>query len=209
MDKSGTAALLACILLVPPVFSQSTSVQPLTAQTTPAQTAPATKSETPTIVTNADEVTLDLVVHDKKNKPILDLKPDDVAVMDNGSPVKIADLRLVTGTSSAEHSITLVFDRLTPSSAKNARDIATKILKMAPANGFSFSVLNVGGRLRLFQEFTSDRVTLGAAIAAATEIAESSKQSSPAENGSALAEKNLIAAAQTGTDSSGTRVSAK
>src|SRR5258708_6126270 len=186
MDKAGMAALLAFILLVPHGF---------------AQTAPAQKSESPTIVSNADEVTLDLVVHDKKNKNVLDLKPEDIAVTDSGSTVKVSNLRLVTGQTSAEHVITLVFDRLDPSSAKNAHDIAGKMLKMIPVNEFSIAVLNIGGRLRLFQEFTSDRVALGKAIGSATEQGNESK-----EDAAALPEKNLIAAAQTGIDSSGTRV---
>ena len=144
------------------------------------------------------------MVHNKKNEPVLDLKPEDIAVTDSGSEVKIAGLRLVTGQSSAQHFITLVFDRLEPSSAKNAHDIAAKILKMVPANQFSFSVLGIEGRLRLFQEFTSDPAAVGKAVSIATERDESSK-----EDFAALPEKNLIAAAQTGTDSSGTRISAQ
>ncbi len=194
MHRSGMVALLALILLVASGY----------AQTTPPQTSPATKGESPTIVTNVDEVTLDLVVHNKKNKPILDLKTEDIAVTDNGTAVKLSDLRLVTGASSAEHFVTLLFDRLEPSAEKNARDIAAKILKMAPASGFSFSVLSVGGRLKLFQEFTADRLALGRAIGVATERDEGNRL-----DGSALPEKNLVAAAQTGTDSSGARVSTK
>src|ERR1035437_6738721 len=170
----------------------------------PTQTTPATKSENPTIVTNVDEVTLDLVVHNKKNKPGLDLKPEDIAVTDNGAVVKLSDLRLVTGASRTEHLITLVFDRLETSAAKNARDIAAKILKMVPANEFSFSVLKVGGRLMLFQGFTSDLVAVEKAVGAATERGDGTR-----EDAAALPEKNLVAAAQTGTDSSGTRVSAE
>jgi len=169
-----------------------------------SQTIPPQKTENPTIVTNADEVTIDLVVHNKKNESVLDLKPEDIAVTDSGSAVKVSDLRLVTGQSGAERRITLVFDRFQPAAAKNAHDIAAKILKTVPASDFSFAVLNVGGRLRLLQSFTSDRVALGKAINAATERGDDTK-----EDAGALPEKNLIAAAQTGTDSSGTRVSAE
>ena len=166
------------------------------------QTTPAPQTDKTTIVTNANEVTVDLVVHNKKNEPVLDLKPGDIAVADGGSAVKISDLRLVTGQSGAQHLITLLFDRLEPSSAKNARDIAGKILKMVPANQFSFSVLSIEGRLRLFQEFTSDPAAVTKAVIAAIERNESGK-----EDPAALPEKNLIAAAQTGMDASGTRVS--
>ena len=182
-------ALLTLVLLVPQGYAQTA-------------TAPAPQTDKTTIVTNANEVTVDLVVHNKKNEPVLDLKPGDIAVTDSGSAVKISDLRLVTGQSGAEHLITLLFDRLQPSSAKNAREIAGKILKMVPANQFAFSVLGVEGRLRLFQEFTSDPAAVTKAVTAATERDETSR-----EDPAALPEKNLIAAAQTGTDSSGNRVS--
>jgi VWFA-related protein len=174
------------------------------AQSTPQSATPpaaATPAASPAIITSVDEVTLDLVVR-QKNKPVLDLKPGDLAVTDNGLPVKLSDLHLVTGESGA-HRVTLVFDRLEPSAAKNAYDIAGKMLKAFPVAGFSFSVMNVGGRLRLYQEFTDDRTALNKAIAVAVESDVEAQQSN------ALPEKNLTAAAQTGMDPSGTRISAE
>jgi VWFA-related protein len=168
-----------------------------------SQTAADPKGVGATIVTSVDEVSLDLVVRDKKNKPVLDLKPEDITLLDNGSPVKLTDLRLVTGTSGSEHRVTLVFDRLEPSAAKNAHDIAAKILKMVPENGFAFSVMNIGGRLRLYQGFTADREALGKAITSA-----SNGERTDQGNDAAFPEKNLVATAQTGVDLSGATVSA-
>jgi len=167
------------------------------------QTATPQAAASPAIVSTVDEVNLDMVVHDKENKPVLDLKPE-VTVTDLGPAIRLSDLRLVTGASRAQHLVTLVLDRLHPSGAKNAHDIAAKILRMIPKNGFAFSVLAVGGRLMRFQAFTSDRVALGKAIALATERTEPTN-----EDGAALPEKNLISVAQTGTDSYGTEVSAE
>ncbi len=201
MHPSRIVALLTLFfftLFAPPSYAQSAS----------GETPPAAKPQSPAIVTTVDEVTLDLVVHNKKNKAVLDLKPEDLAVTDNGSAVKLTDLRLVTGTSATEHLVTLLFDRLDPSAAKNAHDIAGKILKMIPADGFSFSVFSVGGRLRFFQGFTSDRVALGKAIEAATERGTANTVANNSD-AAELPEKNLISAAQTGTDSSGTRVNAR
>src|ERR1019366_3680569 len=79
--------------------------------------------------------------------------------------------------------------------------IAERILKMVPESGFSFSVLRIDGRLRLFQGFTADRVALRTAIG----IANGGKQADP-ESATAQAEKKLIAVAQTGADASGVRV---
>ncbi|HEY6339702.1 MAG TPA: VWA domain-containing protein [Candidatus Sulfotelmatobacter sp.] len=191
-----TTTVLLAVLLVVPWTS---------AQTSAPQTTQGTG--TPAIVTNVDEVTLDLVVHDKSNKPVLNLQPGDIAVTDAGSPVKLSDLRLVSGSSGA-HLITLVFDRLDPSGAKNAREIVTKILKLVPPKEFSIAVMSVHGRLRLLQEFTSDRGAVNNAIAAATAVANDGVDSAKAD-AAALPEKNLIAVAQTGNDPLGVRVSAE
>jgi len=162
---------------------------------------------------NADEVSLDLVVHSKKNKPVLDLKQGEVAVTDNGSPVTLNSFRLVSGEQQSDRLITLVFDRpgtvvgkkqeADPSIMKNARDAADKILKMVPERGFSFSVLSVEGRLRLQTGFTSDRKALAQAINMATQpVKDLSGAVSPIE-------KQLIAEAMNGVDSSGKPVYAK
>lgn len=211
--RTTTLILLALTTLVPWTFGQTAASQPTASQPTTSQSAapqasarpnaaPQTTAR-PAIVTTVDEVTLDMVVRDKKNKPVLDLQPSDVTVTDNGSIVKLSDLRLVNGASTADHLITLVFDRMEPSAANNARDIAGKILKMVPAQGFAFSVLSVQGRLRLFQGFTSDRAAVEKAIATVSERDEKTKA-----DAAAVPEKNLIAVAQTGMDPSGTRVSA-
>jgi len=164
---------------------------------------------------NADEVSLDLVVHDKKSRPVLDLKPEEIAVTDSGSPVKLSSLRLVGKEENGERLITLVFDRpgpvagtsqeTDPSMMKNARDAAAKILKMVPERGFSFSVLSVEGRLRLQSGFTADRKALALAIDAATQPARGG-------NGSVLVsepEKQIVAAALSGADLSGKLVTTK
>lgn len=36
-----------------------------------------------------------LIAHDKKDKPVLDLKPDDLTITDDGSLAKLDNLRLV------------------------------------------------------------------------------------------------------------------
>ncbi len=167
-----------------------------------AQTTPVPASvETHTITSNSNEVALDIVVRGKGNKPVPDLKPEDIAVLDNGVPVKISSLRLAEPQADAVRLITLVFDQLDNSAATNARNIAGKVLKMVPEKGFSFAVLGVDGRLKLFQEFTSDRAALTKAITGATE------RTPEAVKASAETEKRLIAASQSGADSSGAAIS--
>lgn len=169
----------------------------------PGQTDSAKPVASDADVVNVNEVTLDLMVRDKKGKPVLDLKPGDIAVTDGGTPVKIANLRPVTG-EHADHMLTLVFDRLDLAASHNAREIATKILKLVPPDEFSFSVLKTQGRLMLYQDFTLDRTALSRAINSATDFDEADKG-----DGALLPEKKLIAVAKTGADDAGTAVTAK
>src|SRR5882672_3959555 len=69
------------------------------AQTSPE---PASPTEAPTITSNSNEVSLGIVVRGKKNKPVLDLKPEDLVVADNGTVVKISSLHLVDANSDVE-----------------------------------------------------------------------------------------------------------
>jgi VWFA-related protein len=160
---------------------------------------------------NAEEIRLNLVVLDKKNKPVLDLKPGQITVTDDGSPVTLSNLRLVNGKEKSEHLLTLLFDRpglvedgrgaVDPSAMSESRDIASKILKILPESGFSFSVLDVEGRLHLQHGFTSDRKALDLAISAATQL-----------TGAAVVneqEKALVSVVRTGADLSGTAVNSK
>jgi VWFA-related protein len=134
------------------------------------QAAQEPADSTPHFSTNVDEVSLDLVVHDKKHKPVLDLKPEDIAITDNGTPVKLNGFRLVRGEAGSGHIVTLVFRPLSKGPlAKSAKVMAEKILKALPTAGYSFAVLDMGGRLRLLQGYTEDRGAIEQAITVATD----------------------------------------
>jgi VWFA-related protein len=177
------------------------------------QTAKQPASQDVDVPATANEVSLNLVVHDKKNKPVLDLKQDEIAVSDGGTPVKLNSFHLVNGTQKSDCLITLVIDRPVESAGKKletdpvmmktAREAAVKILKTVPEKGFSFSVLTVEGRLRLQSAFTSDRKSLAQAISTATEPkrALNGGEASPLE-------KQLLTAAQTGIGPEGKAVGA-
>ena len=155
-------------------------------------------ADSTTIFANSNEVSQDLVVRDHKNKCVLDLKPEDIAITDNGSAVKISSLHFVTEQSQVRRSISLLFGRLDSSAATNASEIANKILKIVPESGFEVSVMNISGRLRLFQEFTTNRAALRKAVNLATGTAQ-------VENAGEIAqpEKGLMAVAETGKNLTG------
>src|SRR5258708_28893983 len=84
------------------------------------------KSPAHTIQSTVEEVSLDVVVHTKKGKPFTDLKPEDLAVTDNGTPVKIADLRLMNGTGGDNPLVPFCFHPFHSSPPLNAPHITEK-----------------------------------------------------------------------------------
>jgi len=162
---------------------------------------------------NAGEYSFYLVADYKNNKPVLDLESGEIAISEDNSPVKLDNLRLVNGKQESNHLIILVIDRMgyasgtgqavVSSKLKDEHDAAAKILNMVPEKGFSFSVLNIDGRLRLQNEFTSDRKALAQALTAATKVDKSAVASAVTQP-----EKQLVTELQKGTDSSGKPLSA-
>ena len=143
---------------------------------------------------------------------------------DNDTPVALTGFHLVKADANTGHLITLVFDHFGVSAAKNAQNLATRILKMFPSNGYSFALLDFSGRLRLLQGFTDDRGAIAQAIKTVTDKAgtplilsatglmvKNPNDHSDDERASAAAraEKNLIAITRTGADPSGTHVDLK
>jgi VWFA-related protein len=143
-----------------------------------------------TVVKNVDEVSIDFVVRNRK-KPVLDVKPTDVVVIDDGSIVKLSDLRLVTGHSGENHLVTFLFEPLDPSAATNARDVAKKILRLIPQKDFSLAVFNIDKRLQILQEFTANRDEIQKAISAAT-----NEEGAQRDGTAAIVEKRVISAVQ-------------
>jgi VWFA-related protein len=167
----------------------------------------------------ADDVVLDLAVHDRRNKPILNLRPDEISITDNGAPAKLTGLHLVNGKKNDEPLITLLFDRpgLPPKKKKaeealfggsasaaretsrRLRDAGSRFLKSVPANGFQFAVFDIWGRLQIEQEYTADRKQTMTSVSAAVE---------PQTYGTIVAEnaveRRVVQVAKTGQDASGT-----
>ena len=79
------------------------AAQPAPAAKPPAsEAAPDASAQVPTLSSNTNEVTLDLVVKDKKHRPVLDLKAEDLVVTDNDVPVKLNGFHLVSGNAVAD-----------------------------------------------------------------------------------------------------------
>jgi VWFA-related protein len=152
-----------------------------------AAAPPAVPQQQPTsttIKTNVDEVLLDLVVRDKKGKPITDLTPEELTITDNGSKQTILSFRQVRGTEAVSATgatetldpmrqirlVTLAFEPTdSPTQRKLAREAAIDLVKGDQGTNVFYSVVVIDTRLLLLQQFTKDHDALIKAIEQATQ----------------------------------------
>ncbi len=168
-----------CLLAVPALLAQTT---------TPPNTS------TPIIRLSTKEVVLDMVVRDKKNKIVSDLKPDEIEVFEDGVKQKINNFEYVEGVAqlSAETSaanaapvqnsaqllnslrqvnfVTIVFGPMAPSNFDFARQAVFTFLKSGSLANTFVTVYRLDTRLRLIQPFTQDLAALNRAATAATRM---------------------------------------
>lgn len=152
------------------------------------------------IVANTEEVALDLVVRDRKGRPVAGLKPEDLEIRDDGQAVKLSGLRPVSGAeqSGAEAGgtpsdpfrsirlVTFVFERIGPDSGRLAREAAQEMLKSGNGEKVYFAVLQIDRSLRLVQGFTADQELLRKAVNTVTGMAKANKTTAAAAADSAL-----------------------
>ena len=162
---------LALIGALLPVFAQ----QPAVPASAPAQSS--------TVKTTAEEVLLDVIVRDKKGKPITDLKPDELTVLDNGVPQTLSGFRLVRGAEAITQTgvttpldplrvlrlVTLAFEPLGEiDQRKMARSAAIDLINGEQGTNVYYSVVAINTRLLALQSFTKDKEALTRAIDRAT-----------------------------------------
>jgi VWFA-related protein len=146
-------------------------------------TAPAPAPQSPTVKATAEEVLLDVVVRDKKGRPITDLKPEELTVTDNGVPQTITGFRLVRGSEAVSQTgatttldplrqirlVTLAFEPLGEiDQRKMARSAAIDLVKGEQGANVFYSVVSINTRLLVLQQFTKDKEALIKAIERAT-----------------------------------------
>lgn len=171
-----TALFVSLLLAVPPAAAQ---------QPSPAD---------PTIRTSSQEVLLDIIVRDKKGRPVRDLNQDEIEVSDEGSQQRIRSFRLVTGKDAAGPEeapkggdrkapaaaaaavnplrqirlVTLAFEKLGPESRNLSRAAATDLLKNESGGNLFFGVFTIDQRLSVLQQYTSDKELVKTAVSKAT-----------------------------------------
>lgn len=153
-------------------------------------------AQTP-ITTSSSEVLIDLVVRDKRGRPIRNLSPFDISITADGKPYDLKSLRWVnptisqptpsqpateasskpTPTQSAPDPlqelrfVTLLFEPLPRESARLAQETALALLDKAASPNTFFSILLAREKLKLVQNYTNDPIDLKKAIRAVTSMA--------------------------------------
>ena len=162
--------LILAALISAPAFTQ------------PPPPGPAAAPQ-PSVKTTTEEVLLDIVVRDKKGRPITDLKPEDVTVSDNGVQQTLTSFRLVKGAEAINQTnaatpldplrqarlVTLAFEPLGEiDQRKMARAAAIDLIKGEQGANVYYSIVVINTRLLVLQQFTKDKDALTAAIEKAT-----------------------------------------
>ena len=163
---------------------------------TPAPQPPA-QQPTTNIKTNVDEVLLDLVVRDKKGKPITDLTPEEIVITDNGAKQTILSFRQVRGSEAVSATgasipldplrqirlVTLAFEPLSdPGQRKLAREAGIDLVKGDQGTNVFYSVVVIDTKLLLLQQFTRDHDALIKAIEEATQGVSAPRLASESES---------------------------
>jgi VWFA-related protein len=138
---------------------------------------------TPAARTTVEEVILDMVVRDKKGKPVTDLEPGDITVSDSGAKQMLTSFRLVRGKEAVNEKgaataleplrqlrlVTMAFDALgAADQRKTARTAALDLIRSEQGSNVFYSVVLINTRLLALQRFTTDKELLAKAIERAT-----------------------------------------
>ena len=145
---------------------------------------------------------LDVVVRDKKGRLVRDLRPDEIQVFEDGARQEITDVRFVeTGREPVARRprrasrcarrprrsrrqinlVTLLFDQLGTEARIIARKAALDFLDADHRSGLWMSVFTIDRRMRLLQQFTTDRDLVRAAVDRATGAAHAGRTDLTAE----------------------------
>jgi VWFA-related protein len=151
------------------------------AAATPSAPAPQA-AETPVVRTGTAAVLLDVVIRDKKGRPVPDIAASEIEVFEDGVKQKVDGFRWVeteaietTAETAASpdarrppNLVSLVFDQLGPDGRRLAAKAATALLEKGVRPNTWMAVFQIDRRLALVQPFTNDAAKLREAVAKAT-----------------------------------------
>jgi VWFA-related protein len=145
--------------------------------------ASASAQQSPTARATAEEVLLDIIVRDKKGKPVTDLKPEELTITDSGAAQTLTSFRIIRGSEAISPTgaattldplrqirlVTLAFEPMDEvDQRKLTRLAAIDLVKGEQGANVYYSVVVISNRLLAVQPFTNDKQALVHAIERAT-----------------------------------------
>jgi VWFA-related protein len=131
-----------------------------------APVVPAAAADVPA----ADKVVLSVVVKDKKDVAVPDLKPEEIEVTENGSKRPVESVRFVKPGEAAEgvpspgSLISLVFSGMDLNQQKRAQQAVEELLKHDLGPSTQIGVFRIGLQLWTVQPFTNDLALVRQAV---------------------------------------------
>jgi VWFA-related protein len=185
-----------------------------------AQASAQPASHAPVFRTGTTAVLLDIVVRDRRGRPVRDLRQDEITVLEDGVARELKAFRLVEGTPAdaavstpAEPGVvqpdplrritlvSFVFDHLGQNARRLAQKAAHDYLSKPMPPGQWAAVFSLDNRLRMLQDFTRDTTRLSAAIDRATTSA--TKEDAPALPGASRERPANVEFGKPGSDEVG------
>jgi len=145
--------------------------------------AAASAQESPTARATAEEVLVDIIVRDKKGKPVTDVRQEELTITDSGAAQTLTSFRLVRGSEAIGQAgaattldplrqirlVTLAFEPMDQvDQRKLTRSAAIDLVKGEQGTNVYYSVVVISNRLLAVQAFTNDKQALTRAIERAT-----------------------------------------
>jgi len=145
---------------------------------------PTADADVPTFGTGTAQVVLDVVVRDKKGRPVLDVRPEELEVYEQGELQTVEDFELVEtgeireGRQAATvtqpdaarriNLVTIVFDALGVEGRRQGKRAAEAFIDKGLTPNTFVSIFRVDQRLSMVTPFTNDKKVLEMAIDRAT-----------------------------------------
>src|SRR5437762_4319504 len=147
-----------------------------------AQQNPTAPPQGAAIRKASEEVLLDVVVRDKKGRPVNNLKPADFQIFDKGEAKKIIAFRLGQGGEAVAEGgsrtqldplrqirlVTMIFQWGSNDARRLVRDAAVGFLKGELPQNVYMAIMTIDRKLEVLQSFTNDPVLLRKGIDRAT-----------------------------------------
>ncbi|MFZ4794075.1 MAG: VWA domain-containing protein, partial [Blastocatellia bacterium] len=162
----------------------------------PAKTVGPGGGEQQPIRVKTSEVSLDIVVTDKKGRPVHDIRTEEIEIYEDGARQLVTEFRPISdspdskGSGKTEvaagrsessngkplHLVTMLFDHLSVQRVQPVRDAAFQFIDNSVSDSMQVRVMTIGRKLYLIENFTGDKKRLRQAVELATSTVEKSHE---------------------------------